>query len=298
MPSTLAGNSAYKKVSKIGLVSKIENNKVLVLKGQAVTNWAKLIYLNKEDIVEVVFRSSLNDLYNKYQEGTLPELFGYMQKGVVSPTPDLTQIEAFIKAEKLKQLIREHKRQKQLLVVNLAPFHQVLPDEYIVRRARISHGTGLADFQRLNPIGDNHKDNRVLSGASLADLDFSKLRVADEVELLTSKNKIARCFAIEPILEWIPRIEEKFDERKATSRIRSVNFQRTIEQLFKQRNMFPTGIPPKIRKIAKEILKEETDKAADLRTRVHSILEELVSLHDAVKERLTERLKEIARSKK
>lgn len=208
------------------------------------------------------------------------------------------QMYNWVKGNKLQKLVRQHKKKKKLLIVT---FKETRNNHQTKTQVVTEHEHVIDDVKLSTRRWGVSIISAPLSGEQntyiepfISSLDFERdLRVADPTELLTSDNAVGRMFAVHPILEWLPKIEKKFERNKKVAEEDSRRLKWDVKQLFAQKNVFPTAVPRRVRTLAVKILEEQTSKS-DLPARLELLLEELQQLYDKTHLELSAQLRAYA----
>lgn len=203
-------------------------------------------------------------------------------------------------SHKLKKRIGEHKKKKQLLVAKYIFNTQLTPlgqPEFIIEDVKVPSKLGNIV---LSLKGSFLSDSRV----ALLRIDYDNIeefektiRVADHHELLTSSSSIGRAFAVDPLLEWIPRVQAKLKDNceiiNNDARFLYIDF-RHLED---QERLYPTGLPKKVRDLLKRVAKEKTAEC-NLRAKLRAVLDEARALYNDIGETFSEELKKLIKETK
>lgn len=204
----------------------------------------------------------------------------------------------WLRGNHLQRLVRQHKKNKKLLIVTFkvsrynhgTQSNITTEHEHVIDDVRLSSRSLNVDIVSA-PLTGNQ--NTHLS-PDVSSLNFEKdLRVADPTELLTGDNPVGRMFAVHPILQWLPKIEAKFEKNKKVAKEDSRRLKWDVDQLFAHKNVFPAGTPQRVRTLAKKILVQQT-RESDLPARFDAILEELEQLYDKIHIELSAQLRAYA----
>lgn len=209
------------------------------------------------------------------------------------------EIRRWAQGKWLHEYFKKCKKQKQLLAVRLPKpgsggFEKV---EFLLEGISFSNKvqpTLLVSELELGQT-DVHTVRKVRD-LSTFDIDRD-VRILDREELLTGDNQVGRLFAVDPILQWLPKIEAKFKARIEETQVQSRALRKMVSDLFEQRNVFPSGTPKRVQTIGDKILSELLLES-DLQDQLDLILKQNAEFHELVLTSLRERLTEIVEQNK